>query len=411
MARLEVKRVRTDSLLLDPANARRHGERNLEAIRGSLGRFGQVEPIVVQARSNRVIGGNGRLEALRSMGREEVDVVFVDLDDLNATALAIALNRSAELASWDEVELARLLTALNEQAIEVSELGFSPEDLAQLSPEPTRRFGSEADDAPDLPLETWVRPGDVFRLGEHVLVCGDCLAPGVLERATGGAPVALCWTDPPYNRAYDSETARARVVRSHKPRHSPIVNDELEDRYPEFCESMARLLASSLALGAPLYLAAHPGEWSTVDVALRRAFHWSSTIVWAKNRFNISRRDYHAQYELVWYGWREGAARLHPVADRTQSDLWEIPRPQRSAEHPTMKPIELIARAIENSSAPGALVLDLFLGSGSTLIACESTGRRCAAVEIEPRYVQVAIERWQTLTSRKAERIEGAPHA
>lgn len=144
-------------------------------------------------------------------------------------------------------------------------------------------------------------------------------------------------------------------------------------------------------------------EWgSLMPVMSECGFHWSSTIIWAKDQFVLSRKDYHTQYEPIWYGWEGSKPRLHPVDDRTQSDLWEIERPKRSDEHPTMKPVKLVARAIVNSSCEGDMVLDLFGGSGSTLIACEQTGRKCRTMELDPGYCDVIIDRWEALTGEEA---------
>jgi DNA modification methylase len=154
-----------------------------------------------------------------------------------------------------------------------------------------------------------------------------------------------------------------------------------------------------------LYLAMSAQEWPTIHGALTAAgFHWSSTIIWAKDSLVLSRKDYHTQYEPIWYGWNGEGPRLHPLEDRQQSDLWQIPRPKRSEEHPTMKPVELVERSITNSSTSGELVFEPFSGSGTTILACEKSGRRCRAIELEPKYVQVAIERWQSFTGRNAER-------
>lgn len=154
--------------------------------------------------------------------------------------------------------------------------------------------------------------------------------------------------------------------------------------------------------GAAIYMAMSAQEWPTIDRALRETgFHWSSTIIWSKDTLVLSRKDYHTQYEPIWYGWSGDGARLHPLRDRKQSDLRNIPRPKRSDEHPTMKPVELIARALRNSSSRKALVFEPFSGSGSTLIACEVTGRVCRAIELDPAYVQVAIERWERFTGRR----------
>lgn len=154
------------------------------------------------------------------------------------------------------------------------------------------------------------------------------------------------------------------------------------------------------------YVVMSAQEWGNLMLVLNEAgYHWSSTIIWKKDRFVLSRKDYHTQYEPIYYGWKDGAPRLHPLEDKTQSDVWDIERPHVSVEHPTMKPIELVARAITNSSNPSDIVLDLFGGSGSTLIASEQTDRQCMMMELDPKYCQIIINRWEEFTGEKAEKI------
>ena len=155
------------------------------------------------------------------------------------------------------------------------------------------------------------------------------------------------------------------------------------------------------------YVVMSSQEWGNLMLTLNEAgYHWSSTIIWKKNNFILSRKDYHSQYEPIYYGWKDGAPRLHPLEDKTQSDVWDIERPRVSVEHPTMKPVELVARAITNSSNPSDIVLDLFGGSGTTLIASEQTDRQCMMMELDPKYCQVIINRWEEFTSEKAEKID-----
>jgi DNA modification methylase len=173
-----------------------------------------------------------------------------------------------------------------------------------------------------------------------------------------------------------------------------IENDNLGAEFPAFASQFCTIIAQSLIPGAPIYMAMSAQEWPTIDSALRVAgFHWSSTIIWVKDHAVLSRKDYHTRYEPLWYGWRDGAPRLVPLGDRTQNDVWEIDRPTRSEEHPTMKPVELVARALTNSSHVGDLVFEPFLGSGTTAVAAEQTGRVCAGIELVPKYTAVTLER------------------
>jgi DNA modification methylase len=177
-----------------------------------------------------------------------------------------------------------------------------------------------------------------------------------------------------------------------------IANDNLGAEFPAFASRFSSVIADVLLPGAPIYMAMSAQEWPVIHAALTEAgFHWSSTIIWVKDHAVLSRKDYHTRYEPLWYGWKDGAARLTPLDDRSQNDVWEIPRPTRSEEHPTMKPVELVARALANSSKVGDRVFDPFLGSGTTAVAAEQTGRACYGIELEPKYVAVTLERLEGL--------------
>lgn len=207
----------------------------------------------------------------------------------------------------------------------------------------------------------------------------------------------MVFTDPPWNVNYGADSD----CPIYKPR--TILNDHMSTNdFKDFMDSAFKSMNMASKDGAMTYIVMSAQEWGNLMLALfENGYHWSSTIIWAKDKFVISRKDYHTQYEPIWYGWKEGS-RLHPLKDRKQSDLWEIPRPIRSDEHPTMKPIELVSKAIINSSNKGDLVLDLFGGSGSTLIACEQLKRKCFMAELDPHYVDVIIDRWESLTGEKA---------
>lgn len=207
----------------------------------------------------------------------------------------------------------------------------------------------------------------------------------------------MVFTDPPWNVNYGADDSSP----TYKPR--TILNDHMSTGdFKDFMSKAFRSMNMASKDGAMTYVVMSSQEWGNLMLTLfENGYHWSSTIIWAKDQFIISRKDYHTQYEPIWYGWKEGS-RLHPLKDRKQSDLWEIPRPKRSDEHPTMKPVELVAKAITNSSNKGDCVLDLFGGSGTTLIASEQTKRKCFMAELDPHYVDVIINRWESLTGRKA---------
>jgi len=242
--------------------------------------------------------------------------------------------------------------------------------------------------------------GELWALGDHRLACGDATDCNDVARLLDGKHAAMAFTDPPYNVALGDHGGQQKGERRRR-----IENDALPaDQWGTFCRGWASNLLTSV-VGA-LYICMSCKEWATVSRILDEAgAHWSTTIIWSKDRFVLGRADYQRQYEPLWFGWREGAKHFW-CGDRDQGDVWKVDRPSASDLHPTMKPLPFIERALENSSQTGDVVLDLFLGSGSTLIACERTGRTCYGMELEPRYVDVAVARWEAFTGDKAGREE-----
>lgn len=396
---LAVEVVPVGSLQLDPKNARTHGRRNLDAIKASLVAFGQRRPLVVMP-DGVVIAGNGTLEAITELGWAEVAVTRLPKDWTReqAKAYALADNRTAELAAWDDDVLLESLTDLKTAGWDVEGIGWSMQDLA--------RLGAEVqvieDEAPEPPTNPVSKPGDLWKLGRHRLLVGD--ATQSFDAVMDGEQAELVVTDPPWNVNYGA------VPKGNKQGYKvrTILNDNQGAKFGEFCTAFAGQLHTYSKPGAPLYLVMSAQEWPVIHKALSdAAFHWSSTIIWAKDQLVLSRKDYHTQYEPIWYGWNASGSRLIQVTDRKQSDLWQIPRPKQSDLHPTMKPVELVARCIVNSSAPGASVLDPFVGSGTTVAAAEQTDRTALCVELDPAYADVTVERWQNLTGEKATREHG----
>lgn len=394
---MEVQRRLLTDLTLDPKNARTHSKKNLDAIAASLTKFGQRKPIVI-TKAGLILAGNGTLEAAKALGWTHIDVSVApdDWDTETAKAYALADNRTAELADWDKIVLAETLLELQDADWNIEELGFDV-------PEPV--IEEEVDDAPSVEeVQHRTEIGQIWKMGDHLLYCGDSTEELTFTRLLGDEKAHLIWTDPPWNVNYGAvDEGNAMGYKSRT-----IMNDHMnEGQWDEFVESFCRLMKDYSEPGAPIYLVMSAQEWPVIDRNLREVgFHWSSTIIWAKDRLVLSRKDYHTQYEPIWYGWNEDAPRLCGVADRKQSDLWEIERPSRSELHPTMKPIELIQRSLLNSSKPGDIVLDSFGGSGSTLIACEQTARKCRIIELDPQYCDVIIARWEKFTGKTAELVE-----
>jgi DNA modification methylase len=401
-------------------NPKRHAEEHLDA---SFNRFGFTEPLVLDERTGRLVAGHGRLAALLRLrekhgqppegvdvsaaGEWTVPVVrgWSSRNDKEADAYVVASNQITIAGGWDDGELVELLRGLEGQ---LSGVGFSEEELSKLIDSavgPSGRHGlTDVDDAPELPEKksTWVQPGDLFELEGHRILCGDSTKGEDIDRLMGKDKARVCWTDPPWNIALDGEVSRGRKSKGTR----EIANDNLGEDFPQFCALFAAEMRRVLVPGAPLYLVMADDWMATMWEALQRLeFHWSSMIIWVKDQMNVGRRDYHAQHETIWYGWQGDAPRLVRLEDRTQSDVWSIPRPKRADDHPTMKPVELVVRSLKNSSRHNDICFEPFSGSGTTLMACEATGRRCRALELDPRYVQVAVERWQNWTGRKAKKV------
>lgn len=404
---LRIEHVAIEKLSLDPANPRVMPESEMESLTRSIQKFGLVDPLIARRSDRLIIGGHQRLVAARRAGLTRVPVVFLDrLSDDEMHLLNIALNKIS--GRWDEQLLARLLSELEKSPdVDLSISGFSEDELSRYLKKLEAQAKQDQPETFDLETE-WeaaqsnadIRPGDLYQLGDHRLMCGDASKAPLVASLLGDQKVTMAFTDPPYNVALGDHGGQQKGQRRRR-----IENDALA---PEQWESFVRQWAGNLVpnVEGALYVCMSSKEWPLVARVLEESnAHWSDTLIWAKDRFVIGRADYQRQYEPIWYGWRDGA-RHHWCGGRDQGDVWNIPRPGASDLHPTMKPLQLVERAIKNSSTHGDSVLDLFLGSGTTLMAAERTGRICYGVELDPRYCQVIIRRWQSFTGRTAIKVE-----
>jgi DNA modification methylase len=400
-----VDQVPIDQLRPDPANPRRISDEELDALERSLRQFGFVQPVLARKEDQVVIGGHQRLVAARRLGLTTVPVTYLDLSIEQARLLNLALNRIG--GSWDEQLLARLLADL-QTSVDLSLSGFGEEEIRDLLRSLETREKKERPEDFDLDsaLEDATRtprtkPGDLWKLGGNLLLCGDATKGEDLERLLGGVQAAMAFTDPPYNVSLGDHGGQQRGARKRR-----IANDSMDPiSWEIFVRAWSRTLLASV--DGAIYCCMSSKELPLVSrVLAEEGGHWSDTLIWHKDRFVLGRADYQRSYEPIWFGWREGASH-HWCGDRDQDDVWEINRPCDAPLHPTMKPLQLMERAIANSSVSGDLVLDLFAGSGSTLIACERTGRRCAALELDPRYAEVILARFERFSGLAAERIDG----
>lgn len=346
---MNIEQMKVRDLKPYEKNAKKHNKTQIANVAESIKRFGFVQPMVVD-KDNVLIIGHCRLLAAKQLKLKEVPVV-----------------RMEELTE-DQVKQLRLLDNKLE--------------------EPKSKLG------------------DIYQLGDHMLICGDSTDwDNVISKLMGKERAEMVFTDPPWNVNYGAVDKGNAM--GYKPR--TIKNDFMgTEEFKEFMYSAFKCMNEASKAGAMTYVVMSAQEWGNMMLTLaQNDYHWSSTIIWNKDRLVLSRKDYHTKYEPIWYGWKEGESRLHPLEDRKQCDVWDFERPSKSEEHPTMKPVALVAQAIMNSSNKGDIVLDLFGGSGTTLIAAEQTGRRCRMSELDPKYVDVIVNRWEKLTGKKAVLLNG----
>ncbi|HBP4929129.1 TPA: site-specific DNA-methyltransferase [Pseudomonas aeruginosa] len=389
----------TAKLLPYARNARTHSEEQVAQIAASIAEFGFTNPILAGS-DGVIVAGHGRLAAAQKLGLDVVPVVVLDhLSPTQRRALVIADNRIAENAGWDEAMLRIEIAALLDDDFDLSLTGFDGDALAELMAGDESAAEGETDDdaVPEVSETPISRPGDVWLLGGHRLLCGDSTVAESYDRVLDGEPVDMVFTDPPYNVNY-ANSAKDKM----RGKDRAILNDNLGDGFYDFL--LAALTPTIAHCRGGIYVAMSSSELDVLQAAFRAAGgKWSTFIIWAKNTFTLGRADYQRQYEPILYGWPEGAQR-HWCGDRDQGDVWNIKKPQKNDLHPTMKPVELVERAIRNSSRPGNVVLDPFGGSGTTLIAAEKSGRLARLIELDPKYVDVIVRRWQDWTGKQATR-------
>ncbi len=385
-----VEKVQISHLKRYPGNPRRG---NVEAIKESLEQNGLYRPIVARRATNEVLAGNHTLMAAADLGWTEIAVTYLDCDAERAKRIVLADNRTNDLAGYDDQALVDLITELPDLAGTGYDQSALDSLLDELEPEPLVE-----DDVPPPPAEPQTRLGDLYELGRHRLLCEDARDPSAYECLLGDKRGALLWTDPPYGVDYEGKTkAKLRIANDRASGLEALLRDSFA--------SVDEVLAD----GAPLYIAAPGGRLllSFAQAFLDAGWDLRQTLVWVKDAMVLGRSDYHYRHEQLLYGFKPGPGRLGRGGSSwhgsdSETSVFELDRPRASREHPTMKPPELIERALLNSSRRGSVVLDPFAGSGSTLIACERTGRNAYLVELDPRYCDVVCERWERLSGKKA---------
>lgn len=417
--KLEMRRVA--DLVPYARNARVHSKEQILQLRASLREFGFVAPLLIDAQGS-ILAGHGRLMAAQAEGMEEVPCVLVEhLTDAQRRAYILADNRLAEQASWDAEMVSLELRELKDAGFDFTLTGFDDADIILNESTDVQ----EDDYLPDPPAQPKAKLGQIYQLGSHRLMCGDATVADDVAALMGGASAQLLLTDPPYNVAYNGGPDNER---------EDIANDALSDAdYEDFLRTVLTNAVAVLESGCSYYLWHADGEPGR---SVRNACHYvelpvRQCLIWVKQTATLGRQDYQWQHEpclhgqietegaalecgTTWddheaclYGWKDGRAHLWR-ADRKQTTVLEYDKPTKSAEHPTMKPVRLFGYQIANSTLPGAVVLDVFAGSGTTVIACEQLGRSAYMMELDPANVDVIIDRWEKFTGQKAVLLDGA---
>lgn len=382
-----------DGLLPYARNSRTHSDQQIAEIAASIKEWGFTNPVLIDP-SGGIIAGHGRVLAARKLGLVDVPCIVAEgWTESQTRAYVIADNKLALNAGWDNNMLALELADLGDMGFDLSLTGFTSDEIAALNPPEEVEGLTDEDDVPEVPAEPVSASGDVWQLGAHRVMCGSATVQTDVDKLMDGALADMLLTDPPYNVAYTGKTKDALKIK----------NDSMIDSdFRQFLVDAFTVANTAMRLGAAFYIWHADLEGYNFRGACQDA-GWKvrQCLIWLKNTIVMGRRDYHCKHEPCLYGWKDGAAHFW-ASDRKQSTIMECKKPMRNGEHPTMKPVELMEYQLRNNTKNGDLVLDLFLGSGSTLIAAEKSGRRCFGTELDPKYVDVIIKRWQEFTGKQA---------
>lgn len=375
----------------NPRKDLKPGDAEYEKLKRSLAEFGYVEPVIYNHTTGRIVGGHQRLKVLADLGHDTVDCVVIELDETREKALNIALNKIS--GEWDQDKLALLIADLDASDFDAELTGFNDDEIQSL-------IGSlDEDNVTDdgfdltkaLEAAAFVELGDVWTVGRHRLMCGDATNSDDVAALMDGKKANLVLTDPPYNVAFESSAGLS------------IKNDkQTSDAFYEFLLAAFTNMAAVLEKGGSAYVF----HADTEGLNFRRSFidagfKLSGCCIWVKDSLVLGRSPYQWQHEPVLYGWKPGAKHRW-YADRKQTTVWRFDKPRRNSDHPTSKPLDLLAYPISNSTQANAIVLDTFAGSGSTLMACEATDRICYSMELDPKYASVILRRYAEHTGDAA---------
>lgn len=388
---MDIKQIKISEIVPYAKNAKKHSKKQIEQVATSIKSFGFRQPVVLDE-SNVIIVGHGRVEAAKLLGLDVVpSVVVEDLSQAQIKAYRLADNKLNE-SDWDMDLVVEELKELEADMVDLT--GFSLDLLVEAN--------EKDDQVPELPEEPKSKLGELYQLGRHRLMCGDSTKLEDVEKLMDGQKADLLVTDPPYNLAYDFGKNGMVQTGQRKSRFGQIKNDEMSDEdFKVFLSDCFTNAYVSLKAGGSYYV--FGGRESTINFNLaleEKGFYIAQWVIWKKENFNISRLSFHPSHEIISYGWKKEAAHAW-YGGRSQRDVLDVSR-ERSPDHPTQKPVELLSKLVINSSKEGDLILDLFGGSGSTLITCEKVNRNCVTMEYDPKYVDVIIKRWEEYTGKKA---------
>jgi DNA modification methylase len=389
---MQIKEVAVDKLIPYAKNSRTHSPEQVGQIAASIKKFGFRNPILVDGVG--IIAGHGRLLAAQKLGLDKVPTLDCsDMTESQKKAYIIADNKLALNAGWDTTMLSIEIKDLEDEGFDLALLGFDDKELnALLEPEVTEGLTDE-DAVPDVPDEPKTKLGDIYILGNHRLMCGDSCSITDMEKLVNNRQVDMWLTDPPYNVAYKGKTKDALTIQ----------NDSMDNEgFRQFLRDAYVTADTVMKAGAVFYIwhadsegynfrgAAHDAGWKV-----------RQCLIWKKSTMVMGRQDYHWKHEPCLYGWKEGAGHLW-ATDRKQTTILEFDKPNRSGEHPTMKPVALFEYQMLNNTKGGDIVLDSFGGSGTTLLAAEKHGRHAYLMELDPKYCDVIVKRWEDFTGKQA---------
>jgi site-specific DNA-methyltransferase (adenine-specific) len=387
------KKAKVSELIPYARNSRTHSEAQVSKIASSIKEFGFLNPVITDGQKG-IVAGHGRLMAAQKIGMDEVPTIDAShLTEAQRRAYVIADNRLALDAGWDDEMLRIELGDLDAEGFDLSLTGFDLDEIASLTADELTEGLTDEDAAPEPPEEPVTVEGDVWVLGKHRLMCGDSTTIDHLQKLCDGELVDMWLTDPPYNVSYEGKTSDSLTIQ----------NDSMNDEdFRTFLADSYSAADAVMKAGAVFYIWHADSEGYNFRGAANDAgWQIRQCLIWKKQTMVMGRQDYHWKHEPCLYGWKDGAAHLW-ATDRRQTTILEFDRPSRNAEHPTMKPVALFEYQLLNNTKGSDIVLDSFAGSGTTAIAAEKNGRRARLMELDPKYCDVIIKRWQDFTGKDA---------